>query len=62
MSQKTIKLTQRIQDFQQLVASRIDQDSTYADIAEKLEQISTTLTQGKLNLQNGALDEPGTPI
>ncbi|AFY84387.1 FHA domain-containing protein [Oscillatoria acuminata] len=51
MSPKTAKLTQRIQEFQQFVASRMDQDATYADIAEKLEQISTTLTQGKLNLQ-----------
>lgn len=51
MSPKTAKLTQRIQDLQQFVASRIDQDATYADIAEKLEQISTTLTQGKLNLE-----------
>lgn len=51
MSPKTAKLTQRIQNLQQFVASKIDQDATYADIAEKLEQISTTLTQGKLNLQ-----------
>lgn len=51
MSPKTAKLTQRIQDLQQFVTSRIDQDATYADIAEKLENISTSLTQGKLNLQ-----------
>ena len=51
MSPKTAKLTQRIQELQQFVASRSEQDATYADIAKKLEQISTTLTQGKLNLQ-----------
>jgi flagellum-specific peptidoglycan hydrolase FlgJ len=51
MSPKTAKLTQRIQDLQQFVAARINQDATYADIAEKLAQISTSLTQGKLNLQ-----------
>jgi pSer/pThr/pTyr-binding forkhead associated (FHA) protein len=51
MSPKTAKLTQRIQEIQQFVASRSEQDATYADIAKKLEQISTTLTQGKLNIQ-----------
>ena len=51
MSPKTTKLAQRIQEVQQFVASRIDQDATYADIAQKLERISTSLSQGKLNLQ-----------
>jgi len=51
MSLKTAQLTQQIQDLQQFVASRINQDATYADIAEKLERVSTALNQGKLNLQ-----------
>lgn len=51
MPPKTAKLNQRIEELQQFVAPRINQDATYADIAKKLEQISTTLNQGKLHLQ-----------
>ena len=51
MPTRSEKLAQRIQEIQDFIAPRINQDKTFAAISQELEKLSNSLKMGKLTVQ-----------
>ena len=51
MLTKSEKLAQRIQEIQDFIATKINQDVTFAAISQELKKISNSLNTGKLRVQ-----------
>ncbi|NES25430.1 MAG: hypothetical protein F6K41_42660, partial [Symploca sp. SIO3E6] len=51
MSLKSDKLAKRIQEIQQFLAARIEEDETYSEVSQELSKIAPSLAAGKLKIQ-----------
>lgn len=51
MLSKSEKLAQRLQELQDFIAVRVEQDLTFGSISQELEEISNSLRTGNLKIQ-----------